>query len=54
MRLHDLQTHFNLVVTKTKGVIVEVHGLRQQLDDFGEDLDGLKRRFIDLNSSAAS
>jgi hypothetical protein len=45
--MEDLLKNFGAMASDVKLVTEEVHGLRQQLEGFGEDLDGVKRRFVE-------
>lgn len=45
--MDELLKIFGAVAADVKAVSSEVQGLRQQLEDFGEDLDGVKRRLAE-------
>jgi hypothetical protein len=45
--IDDLVQNFGTMAADKKTVSSEVHGFRQQLEDFGEDIDGVKRRLVE-------
>lgn len=45
--LDEVLSRFSSVTADIKGVSDEVRGFRLQLDEFGEDLDGVKRRLVE-------
>jgi t-SNARE complex subunit (syntaxin) len=47
----ELLQKFGGMATDVKTVTEEVHGLRQQLEDFGEDLHGVKQRLVELEKT---
>jgi uncharacterized protein YoxC len=52
-KLTELLTHFDSMAVEVKGITTEVHGLHQQMQDFGEDLDGVKRRMAGTDKGVA-
>ena len=49
----DLVTSFAAVSTEVKAATEEMHGFRKQMEDYGTDLDGIKRRLIDADRPGA-
>jgi hypothetical protein len=41
------------VSAKVKSTNAEIYGIRQQMEDFGTDLDGVKRKLLDAACAAA-
>ena len=52
--LEEMLTRFTSILLEIKEVSTEVGGLRQQVEDFGVDLDGVKRRLVDHDKAAAT
>ncbi|KAK1598490.1 hypothetical protein QYE76_048258 [Lolium multiflorum] len=48
--MEDVLSHFTTMAVDMKGVTEEVRGLRQQVEDFGEDLDAVKLRLVQMNN----
>jgi hypothetical protein len=51
--MEELLKKFGTMAADVKAVSGEVHGLRQQFEDFGTDLDGVKRRLTEPAKAAA-
>jgi chromosome segregation ATPase len=47
----ELLQKFGGMAADVKTVTEEVHGLRQQLEDFGEDLHFVKQRLVELEKT---
>jgi uncharacterized protein YoxC len=50
--LTEIPGRLNTITADVEGIGGEVKAMRQHMDDFGEDLDGVKRRLIDFDKSA--
>lgn len=50
--LEEMLSKFTAISAEIKGVATEVGGLKQQIEDFGEDLDGVKRRLVAQDKAA--
>jgi hypothetical protein len=46
-KLEEIMTRLDTVSAEVKSTKGEIHGFRQQMDDFGTDLDGVKRKLLD-------
>lgn len=45
--LTEMLARFNTMTTEVAGIAGEVRSMRQHMEDFGEDLDGVKRRLAE-------
>jgi hypothetical protein len=50
--LTEILGRLNTITADVEGIGGEVKAMRQHMDDFGEDLDGVKRRLVDFDKSA--
>jgi len=51
--LDEIVTKLSAVTTEVRATSEEVHGFRKQMEDYGADLDGVKRRLLDTDRPAA-
>jgi hypothetical protein len=52
-KLEEIMTRLDTVSAEVKSTNTEIYGFRQQMEDFGTDLDGVKRKLLDGACAAA-
>lgn len=51
--LHEIMEKLATVTLEVKATSAEVHGFRKQMEDYGADLDGVKRQVVDASRKVA-